>query len=181
MGKRRLLKQNKIFISIIAILFILFGLTLYFGSNQIYEKEANWQHGSTVARLLSGKEIIEKYFSEFRHNLFFLRNIPSTKGSVDSNFESTPYKNETAEIFHSFAKAYRQYSQIGIIDFSGQEILRVNNKQDGTSLIISNSNLKNEEYQNYFQETIQLDKDIVYVSPIYLHVEQKNADTSDFP
>ncbi|HHT9114591.1 MAG: HD domain-containing protein [Planctomycetes bacterium] len=181
MGKRRLLKQNKIFISIIAVLFILFGFTLYFGSNQIYEKEAQWQHGNTVARLLSGKEIIEKYFAEFRHNLFFLRDLPSTIGSVDSNFESTPYKNETAEIFHSFAKAFRQYAQIGIINSSGWEILRVDNKHDGTSLIVSDSNLKNKEYQNYFQETIQLDKDRIYASPIHLNLEQRNADTSNVP
>jgi putative two-component system response regulator len=77
MGKRRLIKQNKIFISIIAILFILFGFILYFGGNQIYEKEAKWQHGNTVARLLSGREIIEKYFSEFKHNLFFLSDLPA--------------------------------------------------------------------------------------------------------
>lgn len=181
MGKRRLLKQNKIFISIIAVLFILFGFTLYFGSNQIYEKEAQWQHGNTVARLLSGKEIIEKYFAEFRHNLFFLRDLPSTKGSVDSNFESTIDKDETAEIFYSFAKAYRQYSQIGIVDSSGREVLRVDNKQNGNSFVVSDSNLKNEKHQHYFQETIKLDKDLVYVSPIHLNIEQENTDTTNVP
>ena len=58
MGKRRLIKQNKVFISIIAVLFILFGFILYFGGNQIYEKEAKWQHGNTVARLLPGRRFV---------------------------------------------------------------------------------------------------------------------------
>ena len=181
MGKRRLIKQNRIFISIIAVLFILFGLILYFGSNQIYEREAKWQHGNTVARLHSGKEIIEKYFSEFKHNLFFLSDLPATRGYVNSNFESTLYKNETVEIFLSFAKAYRQYSQIGIVDSSGREILRIDNKQDGTGSIVSDSNLKNEKHQHYFQDTIKLDKDLVYVSPIHLNIEQENADTPNVP
>lgn len=139
---------------------------------------ATWEYCCTTAFWQGDYREI---FSEFRHNLFFLRDIPAIRVYVNSNFESTIDKDETAEIFHSFTKAYRQYSQIGIIDFSGQEILRVDNKQDGTSLIISNSNLKNEEYQNYFQETIQLDKDLVYASPIHLNIEQKNADTSNVP
>jgi hypothetical protein len=40
--RRKLIKQNKTFISIVIILFILFGLILYFGGNQIYKKEARW-------------------------------------------------------------------------------------------------------------------------------------------
>lgn len=175
---RKLITQNKTFLSIVIILFILFGLVLYFGGNQIYEKEAKWQHGNTVARLLSGKEIIEELFSECRHNLFFIRDLPSTKGYVDSNFESTFYRNEAAEIFHSFVKAYRQYSQIGIIDSSGREIIRVDNV---TNAIVSNPNLKNEKYQHYFQEIVKLDKDQVYISPIHVNVEQEKVDVPNIP
>ncbi len=120
----KLIKQNKAFLSIIVILFTLFGLVLYVGGNQIYKREARWQHGNTVARLLSGKEIAGKYFSEFRHNLFFLRDIPSVRGYVKSNFKSTVYRDETAEIFLSFVKAFGQYAQIGIIDSTGQEKTR---------------------------------------------------------
>ena len=79
----------KAFLAIIVILFTLFGLVLYIGGNQIYEREAQWQHGNTVARLLSSKEIAGKYFSEFRHNLFFLRDLPSVRG-IDDFVDKAP-------------------------------------------------------------------------------------------
>ena len=88
----KLIKQNKAFLAIIVILFTLFGLVLYIGGNQIYEREAQWQHGNTVARLLSSKEIAGKYFSEFRHNLFFLRDLPSVRGYVKSNSAGVIFK-----------------------------------------------------------------------------------------
>ncbi len=176
----KLIKQNKAFLSIIAILFTLFGLVLYVGGNQIYEREAQWQHGNTVARLLSGKEIVGKYFSEFRDNLFFLRDIPSVRGYVNSNFESTVYRNETAEIFHSFVKAYGQYAQIGIIDSSGQERI-VESKQSGASGIASNPHLNNEKRQRYFQETMNLDNDLLSVSPIPINPEQQRGEVPNIP
>ncbi|MBI5309054.1 MAG: HD domain-containing protein [Planctomycetes bacterium] len=170
----KLIKQNKAFLSIIVILFTLFGLVLYVGGNHIYEREAQWQHGNTVARLLSGKEIVKKYFSEFMHNLFFLRDIPGVRGYVNSNFESTVYSNETAEIFHSFIKSYGQYAQIGIIDSSGQGKMRVESNQNGAGGIASNSQLNNERHQRYFQETMRLDNDLISVSPIPINPEQQS-------
>lgn len=177
----KLIKQNKAFLSIIVVLFTLFGLVLYIGGNQIYEREAQWQHGNTVARLLSSKEIAGKYFSEFRHNLFFIRDIPSVQGYIKSNFEPTVYRNETVEIFHSFVKAYGQYVQIGIIDSTGQEKIRVENKQNGAGGIASNSHLNIEKCRRYFQETMNLDNDQLFVSPLPINPEQQIGEAPYIP
>lgn len=120
---RKVIKQNKTFLSIAIILFILFGLVLYFGSNQIYERETKWQYGNAVSQLLSAKEIIKGFFSDFVHDLLFLRDLPSTKGYVDSNFESINYRNRVEEIFYVFAKTHGYYYQIRIIDSSGRQVL----------------------------------------------------------
>ena len=117
----KLIKQNKTFLSIIIILFIIFGLVLYFGGNQIYKEDAKRQHDNEVHQLTSAKETIEILFSDFVHDLFFLRDIPSIKGYVNSDFESIKYRDEVKEIFYGFAKSYKQYYKIRIIDSSGND------------------------------------------------------------
>ena len=171
---RKLIKQNKTFLSILIILFIVFGLVLYFSGNQIYEREAKWRHGNAVSQLLSAKEIIKVLFSDFGHDLFFLRDLPSTKGYVDSDFESINYRNEVKEIFYGFAKVYKQYYQLRIIDSSGYEIVRIDNKRDGTTLIVPDSQLQNKKHHHYFQEAMKLDKgqDQICASPIDLNIER---------
>ncbi|TVM00788.1 MAG: phosphohydrolase [Candidatus Brocadia sp. WS118] len=168
---RKLIKQNKTFLSIVLILFILLGLILYFGGKQIYEKEAQWQHGEIISQLLSGKQIIEEYFFESGRNLLFLKDLWSTKGYVNSNLESIHYRRMTKEIFYDFAKVYKKYSRITIIDSSGRETIRVDNKQDDVTVIVPDSDLQNDKNQYYFQEAMQFDKGQVYTSSLDLNMQ----------
>lgn len=168
---RKLIKQNKTFLSIVLILFILFGLILYFGGKQIYKKEAQWQHGEIISQLLSGKQVIEEYFLESGRNLLFLKDLWSTKGYVNSNLESIHYRRMTKEIFYDFAKVYKKYSRITIIDSSGRETIRVDNKQDDVTVIVPDSDLQNDKNQYYFQEAMQFDKGQVYTSSLDLNMQ----------
>jgi putative two-component system response regulator len=169
------------FLLIVTILFILFGLVLYFEGKQIYEREEKWLHGKDLSQLLSAKEIIKVFFSDFGRDLFLLRDLPSTKGYVDSNFESINYRNEVKEIFYVFSKFHKQYYQTRIIDSSGSEIVRIDNKRDGTTVIVSDSDLQNKKHRYYFQEAIKLDGDQIYVSPIDLNVEQGKVEVPYVP
>lgn len=178
---KKLIKQNKTFLSVVIILFIIFGLVLYFGGNQIYEGEAKRQHENEVHKLLSAKEIIEVFFSDFGHDLFFLKDIPSTRGYIDSDFESIKYRNEVKEILYGFAKSYKQYYQIRIIESSGYEIVRIDNKRDGTTVIVPDSDLQDKKQRYYFPEAIKLDREQMYVSPIDLNIEQGKAETTYVP
>jgi len=177
----KLIKQNKTFLSIVIILFFIFGSVLYFGGNQIYEEDAKRQHENEVHQLLSAKEIIEVFFSDFGHDLFFLRDISSTKGYVDSDFESIKYRDEVKEIFYGFAKSYKQYYQIRIINSSGYEIVGIDNKRDGTTVIVLDSDLQDKKNQYYFQEAIKLDRDQRYTSPIDLNTEQGEVEVPYLP
>ncbi len=168
---RKLIKQNKTFLSIVLILLILFGLILYFGGKQIYKKEAQWQHGEIISQLLSGKQVIEEYFLESGRNLLFLKDLWSTKGYVNSNLESIHYRRMTKEIFYDFAKVYKKYSRITIIDSSGRETIRVDNKQDDVTVIVPDSDLQNDKNQYYFQEAMQFDKGQVYTSSLDLNMQ----------
>ncbi|MCP2597313.1 HD domain-containing protein, partial [Candidatus Aminicenantes bacterium AC-335-G13] len=116
-------------------------------------------------------EIIKVFFSDSEHDLIFLRDFPATQNFVNSNFKSTYYKNKVKEIFYFFAKNCKYYYQIRIIDYSGNEVIRINNKRDGTTEIVPDSELQNKKHRYYFQETIKLRKNQIYVSPIDLNIE----------
>jgi len=128
---KKLIRQNKAFISIIVTLFILFGLVLYFGTNQIYELEAKRQHGNSVAQLHAGTEIIKGFFSESAHNMSFLRNLPGTRSFVNSDFKSVHYKKSMNEIFYDFEDV-KQHSYF-------QEAMKLEKDQIQTFLISLNS------------------------------------------
>ena len=177
----KIIKQNKIFLSIVIILFILFGLVLYFGGNQIYEGEAKLQRENEVSQLLSAKEVIEVFFSDFGYDLFFLRNLPSTKGYIDSDFESIKYRNEVKEILYTFAKNHEYYYQLRIIDSSGYEIVRIDNERDGTTVIVPDSDLQDKKHRYYFQEAMKLDRDQIYASSIDLNIEQGKVEIPYVP
>lgn len=179
MSKKHI-KQNKTFLSIVIILFILFGLILYYGGNQIYKKEAKWRHERAVSQLLSAKETIKAFFSDIENDLFFLRELPSTKSYVASDFEFF-YKNDVKEIFWEYLKIYKQYFQINIIASSGYEVVRIYNKQDGTTVIVPDLLLQNMKHQIFFQEAMKLDKNQIYVSSINLDINQKNRESPLVP
>ncbi len=178
---RNFLKQNKTFLSMAIILFILFVSVLYFGSNLIYEREAKWRHGNTVAQLLSSKGIIEEIISEFGHNLLFLRDIPSTRAYVESDFESTLYRKEEEKIFCDFTRVHKKYSQISIYNASGHEITRIDNRQDNTPVTVPKSNLHDNKHRDYFQETMKLEKDQIYASTIEAYPEQEKSNMPSIP
>ena len=169
---KKLIRQNKAFISIIVTLFILFGLVLYFGSNQIYEREAKWRHGNTVAQLHAGTEIIKGFFSESAHNVSFMKNLPSTRSFVNSDFKSVHYKKSMNEIFYDFENAYKRYSQMRIVDSTGSEIIKVTKKYDDTCIVVPDSKLEDIKQHSYFQEAMKLEKDQIHTSLISLNIEQ---------
>ncbi len=178
---RKLIKQNKTFLSIVAILFILFGSVLYFGVNQIYEREAKWRHGYAVSQLRSAKENIKVFFADTEHDLSFLKDISSAKEYVDSNYESINYKNDVKKLFYEFAKVCKQYYQISIIDSTGYEVMRIDNRPDNTSVVTSKTQLQNRKHKDYFRETIKLDNNQIYVSPIHSGIKREGIEEHNIP
>lgn len=178
---KRLIKQNKSLLSIVIILLILFGSILYFGGKQIYEREAQWQHGHVVDELLVGKNIVEAFFSEFFQSLFFLRELSSTKGYVESDFDSISHREKAEENFFSLVKIRKHYCQISIIDSSGQEVLRIDNRRAGAAFIVPESQLQNEKHRGYFQEAMRMRSDQIYVSPIDSKLEGEKGGLPNVP
>jgi Response regulator containing a CheY-like receiver domain and an HD-GYP domain len=178
---RRLIKQNKIFLSIVTILFILIGSVLYFGVNQIYKREAKWRHGNAVSQLLSVKENIKVLFADLGHDLFFLRNISSTREYINSNYESINYRSEVEKLLYEFAKVCKHYYQISIIDSSGSEVIGIDNRLDNAPVITPKTQLQNSKHRDYFQNAMKLDNNQIYVSPIHSGIQKEEIAEQNFP
>lgn len=178
---KKIIKQNKTFLSIVIILLIFFGSVIYFGAKQIYEREAKWRHGKDVALLRTAKEIVNVFFTNFKNDLFFLRDISSTKCYINKGFDSIKDRNEVKELFYEFAKNYNLYYQIRIIDSSGDEIVRIENKQEGSTTIVPESELQNKKNRYYFHETMKLNMGQIYASSIDLNIEQDGIETHQVP
>ncbi|NOZ63768.1 MAG: phosphohydrolase, partial [Caldiserica bacterium] len=178
---RKFVRENKAFFSAIAVLFTLLGLVIYFGGNHIYQSEIEWRHMNAAAQLISAEEVIQTFFTRFKKDVFFLRNLPCTVNYTNSNFNSLEYKKEVSNIFYEFARTYKEYYQIRIIDSSGKEVIRVNNKRDGTTVIVPDSQLQDKKHRYYFKEAIKLDKNQIYASPIDLNMEHGKVEIPYVP
>ena len=75
------------------------------------------------------------------------------------------------ENFYGFADKFKKYYQIRIIDNSGKESVRVDNKRNLKTEIIEDKDLQDKSGRYYFQESIILGKDEIFVSPIDLNIE----------
>ncbi|MBC8317621.1 MAG: PAS domain-containing protein [Desulfobulbaceae bacterium] len=76
-----------------------------------------------------------------------------------------------AEDFLAFARHKKIYDQIRFLDSSGMEIIRVNDN-NGDPVIISKENLQSKGQRYYFQDTINLQKGEIFVSPFDLNIEK---------
>lgn len=174
------MKQNKLFLFIVVSLFLAFSLTIYFGAFQIYDNERKWRYENVNAAMLSTAAGIKDSFTHSQNDLSFIQEFPSFKIFVD-NFEETRDKSEVTQILFVFAMNYKHYSQIGIIDSSGQEIIRVENGGSGLSTIVEESKLQNERDKEYFRETMKLVAGQTYLQEIGLNIGQEKVTGSNTP
>lgn len=165
-------RLNKVFLFLAIILFMLFSTALFFGGHQIYQRDTKLRHGNIDIRLHSSTEKIKAFFSDTKHALSFLKNLPDIERYINSGFKSINYRNEVEQVFYRFAKAYAQYYQIRVIDSSGYEVVRIDNKQNHVTIIVPDADLQDKKDRYYFQEAIKLDKNQLYNSAIDLNVEQ---------
>jgi hypothetical protein len=70
----------------------------------------------------------------------------------------------------NFAQSMYIYNQLRYIDIDGNEIIRINKNEVGYKLADSDC-LQNKADRYYFEETIKLDQEQIYISPFDLNVE----------
>jgi signal transduction histidine kinase len=99
--------------------------------------------------------------------------------------EGCDYKNDnfdvaTKDIFMDFSTAKPEYIQLRLLDSTGMEIIRVNNK-DNTPYIVAEDELQNKSNRYYIKESHNLNENQIYVSRFDLNMEHGKVELPHRP
>ncbi|AFM39612.1 response regulator containing a CheY-like receiver domain and an HD-GYP domain [Desulfosporosinus acidiphilus SJ4] len=172
---RKLIRQNLVYLLVILLLLIIFGISLYFGTRQVYEEEEQWRSQKTMAEVASGKTNISEYFLDFRRDLDFILSLPNVKSYFNENFN--PSKRSGAEkLLSSFSDSKKLY-QMTVTNLSGAETLKVEGSTKRKSTW--SDGMSNEElHRKLFEKAITLNKGQETLSPIYYGTVKEGANTT---
>ncbi|MBI3813509.1 MAG: cache domain-containing protein, partial [Nitrospinae bacterium] len=104
------------------------------------------------------KNVVENSLSRFERDLFvFERAVKNVKN-----------REELKKLFLDYHRVNKIYDQVRFIDSSGQEVVRIDMRNEQ---IVINETLQNKSDMSYFTETMKLKSGEVYISPITLNRE----------
>ena len=139
---------------------IAMGLLAYW----VYSEESSKQHNALtngeIVNVSFAHKSIERELDSTITDLHYLTNITANK-SLD----------EITENFKLFAEQKKIYDQIRFISIDGEEQVRVNFR-DGSVHVVPEEGLQSKKDRYYFKDTIKLQKDEFFISPLDLNVER---------
>lgn len=154
--KRLLLKFVKYYLPIL-ILSVLAVLWLY---KMEHKKLISFQQ----EELANKKQLIVELLQPMIANLYYWEQY----GFSESDFD--PGKNaHLDEKIGDFVIGMDSYSQFRLIDLSGTEVYRINRQDNGK--IVKSLALQDKSNRDYYQETSDLKKSQIYLSPLNLNLE----------
>ncbi|AFM42779.1 response regulator containing a CheY-like receiver domain and an HD-GYP domain [Desulfosporosinus acidiphilus SJ4] len=170
---RKLIRQNLMFILVLLLLLIVFGISLYLGSRQVYNEEEQWRGQKTMAEVNSGKTNISNYFSDLQRDLDFTIALPELKDYYSQNFAPSK-KMEAEHVLTGFLEG-KQFYQMTVMNASELEMLQVNSKTE--NLLSWTNGLSNSDvHRNLFQKSMKLQKGQASLSPVYFATEKEGSD-----
>ncbi|MDH5719095.1 MAG: ATP-binding protein [Spirochaetia bacterium] len=157
-----LFQSVAIFLSLSGLFYTIF-LIRYNNYYNFYKAHAE---EDTANRLKSLKHSVNTIFSD-------LMILSESDELIE--FSATERKHDklkTTQTFLKFLRYKNIYDQIRYIDNTGLEKIRVNYNY-GNSSIIETAKLQNKNQRYYFKESIKLNKNEIYISPIDLNIENE--------
>lgn len=165
---KKLIWQNRLYFFTVSVLFVFLAVILLIGQSLIYNTEAARQHAFEQVELSTAEEKITAFFSDVGNNFLFLPHVPSFSAYADSRFQSEKFANEVSQLIQHFLKNQTEYRQFEIVNQQGLEVMRVDAGIDQQAPTVQIDRLKNQSDEEYFQKALELNRDELYVSPIYL-------------
>ena len=121
--------------------------------------------------VFTSSEIIKEILADFQSDLLILSQKSELKYYLnEGGTNKEELKNNLEEEFVNFVTHKSDYYQLRYIDENGNEIIRVDN--DGESIFLVEENrLQNKKERYYFEESVILSKEEVFISPLDLNIE----------
>lgn len=171
---RKLIRHNLVYLSVILLMLVVFGISLYFGTRQVYEEEEQWRSQKTMAEVASGKSNINDYFSDFQRDLGFILSLPSVKSYFTGNFDPSE-QSGVKQVLAGFLEGKQSY-EMTITNLSDAEMLKVESRTKRT-LSWSGGMSDEEIHKGLFEKAVALDQGQVALSSIYFATEKEGANT----
>ena len=117
-------------------------------------------------------EKLEGFLEGIKRDILLLKDNPHLALFLEEEGQDKPnHYRRTLEDFLFLSHIRKIYNQIRYIDEKGQEVIRID--FDGVAhKILPNDELQNKNHRYYFQQTMTLPPDKIYVSPIDLNREK---------
>ncbi len=157
------------FVVIIFVLYFVALLTLLYLDNKINEIKRSEIISKEKNTIYLEKKMIERDTKSILGDLYFLED--SILDYLDNNAN---IKN-VEKIWKSFSVRSKKYDQIRFIDNDGNEIIRINYK-DEKSILSKQENLQNKKNRYYFIETSKLNQGEIYISKFDLNIEHNKIE-----
>ncbi|WP_375724959.1 HAMP domain-containing histidine kinase [Arcobacter sp. KX21116] len=152
--------------TILILSFALYEIAKY--RDIIYKEKAQHEYSQK-------KEQINKYYQNYKQLINSIKTNP-----LFTNYIKNPSKENlrnSTSLFESFVSYDKHITQLRYIDINGEEKIRIDRPNtNGDYKIIENLNLQNKEHRNYFEKSIKLSKNEVYISRIDLNIENKKIE-----
>lgn len=91
--------------------------------------------------------------------------------AFENNLSENIDYDEIANNWLEFSRQRKIYDQIRYISVNGYEKIRINNDSEKGCNLVPPENLQNKSDRYYFNSSIQLEKDSIYLSPMDLNIE----------
>lgn len=115
---------------------------------------------------------MDSFFTGIRDDLMVLHDSPALHQLIKSSKKGYLKRKKIVEKeFLSFSENKKKYCQIRYIDSKGKEIIRVDSTGED-SFVIPREKLQIKKDRYYFEETIKLGKDEIFVSKLDLNREK---------
>lgn len=155
--------------------FILVTLTITLILSEKIELDLNKKAEKTIIE--NRLQYIESELQQVINDLFILKDNAHFRNIWDG--DSNMLEDSKNDIVRMVT--FRGiYDQGRIIDIEGNEIIRIN-KVDNYCVAVSEKKLQNKFTRYYFQETIKLNNNDIYISPLDLNVENGQIETPHKP
>jgi methyl-accepting chemotaxis protein len=187
MKLKKWIEKEKILILVCMLLAILLGY-LAFDSYEMYKiNRANYKADNLDAITQRTDSLfleINNFPQDEGNDILYLNDMNSLNKFINAEEKDKKSLKEYLESdFFVFMDAKPIYYQLRYINEFGMEIIRINQDDEGI-YIIEEDNLQNKKTMPYFQNTMKLDKEDVYVSPLNLNIERgiiENRGTEENP
>lgn len=147
---------------------IVFSIILLSGIWLDEQKQAEEIEGNERSRVAFASVQVTQDFSAVTAELRVIANLPLLREYLDSG--NPAQREELEKLFLVLMRGVRHYDQMRYLDANGQEVVRIN-YNDGQPVIVPREQLQNKSHRYYFRDTIKLNQDEIFVSPLDLNIE----------